>query len=152
MSFVSIYFQYTHLASLELTALRNAASVFGGNIKLISAKKAIAYDAPISFGKLLVMTVQQDNFDMQRLNTLLTQFKMLRLVCINSDLFVMSPSLYEFYAQHSLQKTLYYNRLCLSTSLSSIRILLFKYRYFLLSVLILFQENILYKNNLQYIC
>jgi len=152
MSFVSIYFQYTHLSSLELTALRNAASIFGGNIKLISAKKVIAYDVPISFGKLLVMTVQQDIFDMQRLNILLTQFKMLHLVCINSDLFVMSPFLYEFYAQHSLQKTLYYNRLCLSTALSSIRILLFKYRYFLLSVLILFQEKILYKNNLQYIC
>jgi len=152
MSFVYIYFQYTHLANSELIALRNVTSTFGGNIKLISAKKSSSYTLPISFGKLLMMTVKQNQFELQQLNTLLIQFKMLRLVCINTDLFVLSPFLYESYAQHSLQQCVFYNRLCLSTSLSNIRVILFKYRYFLLSILILFQEKSLYKNNLQYIC
>jgi hypothetical protein len=152
MSTIAIYFQYTHLSNKELNVLRNEVSMLQGCVRLISSKQLIGYDIPVSFGKLLMITMNNAVFNLELVRILLIKFKMLRLVFIQLNSFILSPDLYELYNTHFLRSSIYFNRLCISTSMSSIRVLLFKHRYYLLSLLILFQETLLYKSNTQYIC
>jgi len=152
MSAVSIYFQYTHFSNVELSLLRSLVLANSGKMQLISSKHLTRWNINVTFGKLLVLRFPKELFNFSLIHSLLLQFNVLRLLFIEFDSFFLSPTLYNIYTTHHLQNVPVHNLICLSYCLNTLRMLLFRFRYFLLSIYILFQENLLLKNNTKYIC
>lgn len=152
MSVISVYFQYTHFSNVELSSLRSLITTNNGKMQLISSKYLTRWHINVTFGKLLVIRFPKGLFSLSFISSLLSQFNVLRLLFIELDSFILSPALYSIYTTHSLEKISVNKLVCLSYCLNNIRMLLFRFRYLLLSIYILFQENLLLKNNTQYIC
>jgi hypothetical protein len=152
MSVISIYFQYTHFSNIELSSLRSLILTNHGKMQLISSKYLTRWRINSTFGKLMVIRFPKELFSLSFIHSLLSQFNVLRLLFIELDSFILSPALYITYTTHSLGSISVNRLVCLSYCINNARMLLFRFRYFLLSIYILFQENLLLKNNTQYIC
>jgi hypothetical protein len=152
MSVISIYFQYTHFSNVELSSLRSLIFTNHGKMQLISSKYLTRWHINSTFGKLMVIRFPKELFRLSFIHSLLSQFNVLRLLFIELDSFILSPTLYTAYTAHNLGNTSVHKLICLSYCINNTRMLLFRFRYFLLSIYILFQENLLLKNNTQYIC
>lgn len=151
MSFIRLYFQYTHLSNVNVAALRTFINSGSGKMQLISSK-TLSLELPVAFGKLLVVTLPISTFKFDFITELLTKFNMLRLFFINLDSFILSPALYLSYMNHKLYSISNANLYCLSLGLNNIRLILFRQKYLLLVLNSLFQEKFLYKYTSQYIC
>lgn len=149
---VILYFQYTYLSNVDLSSLRVVVSSWQGNMELISAKQFKNMSVSIGFGKLLMVVVRSSIFQVSMLSQLLSKFKVLHLLFIKYNSFLLSPSLYLSYFSHKLSNVPMHSLYGLSICLNNIRLLLFKIRYFQLTIDLLFQEKLLYKFNIQYIC
>jgi hypothetical protein len=134
MSVLRLYFQYTHLSNVDVTALRAFINGGSGKMQLISSK-SLLLGVPVAFGKLLVVTLPTMNFTFNFVTELLAKFNMLRLLFINYDSFILSPALYMSYMNNKLSSVNNIKLYCLSFVLNS-----------------LFQEKFLYKYTSQYIC
>jgi hypothetical protein len=151
MPLVRLYFQYTHFTNSELASLRTLVSSRSGKLNLISAK-SLFLQSSIAFGKILVITLSANDFQFELITAWLAAYKALRLLFINYDSFMLSPALYLSYMQHKLISATKINICCLPISINNVRILLFKTRYMLMALLVLFQEKLLYKYMSQFIC
>ena len=149
---VFLYFQYTHFSNAELTTLRSFIMQDKGKVQLLSSKHFTKLNMPITFGKLLLVKIPTFTFSLSFIAALLTKFNVLHLLFIEYDSFILSPSLYSLYTQHSLTGISTSNLYCLSYCLSTIRLVLFRLRYVLASLYLSFQENLLLKINYTYIC
>jgi hypothetical protein len=152
MSTISVYFQYTHFSNVELSSLRSLINTNHGKMQLISSKYLTRWNIKVTFGKLLVIRFPKNLFNLPFVHSILSQFNVLRLLFIEVDSFILSPALYTMYTTHSLEKISIIKLIGLSYCLNNVRMLLFRLRYLLLSIYLLFQENLLLKNNTQYIC
>jgi hypothetical protein len=152
MTYIILYFKYTHLSNKDLYQLRTLLLQWQAKVHLVSAKQITDINSSVIFGKLLTVKVSTKVYTPIILSTLLSTFAVLKLLYIYQDGFILSPLLYDIYNNNMLKNLPFLKLYLLSIQLNSTRHLLFNLKYYILSLNILFQETYLYKINIQYIC
>lgn len=149
---IDLYFQCTHLSNIDAAKLRSYVLNLKGKMNLISSKNINNISMNYIFGKLVVIQFHKNEFNLNVINTLMNEFQFLKLLFIQYDNFNFSPELFNKYYRNinlNLSFIHFYN---LSLQINSIRLNLYNLKYFLIAQMIIFQENFLYKSNIQYLC